>query len=537
MHHPERLKCHDFDAEHPLLPHLQKAPQQERYIRTYLRDLGAEAILEEPHYFDRDYLSEFRGYYATSARGYPNVCRRLHFFSVPLPRRKLRRALGGSQQTLKNLRDAYLGFCVVRPLPTSPFGKTVLRWYPEQTPDFPRVTNSRRRYTCQIAGVSFSVDGLAWQQQDTSVAACATVALWSMLHSSAFTESHAIPTTYEITEAANKTLGYGRRAFPSKGLTADQLGEVIKSMELKPGRIEADVRARELPRNLKPCFSPKRFSPIVCGLLRSGYPILVAGSLWMTDEEGQLKSYEGQHAVCLSGFREPEVDPSPGLGLQDEQLEHVYLHDDNEGPNVRYRVDDFPFQDGQDSSIVILKRSSPGSSTRVGSSSEPRFAIVPSELFVAVHEAIRVDIQALYRRANKLGGLFQKIHERLAASTSGGSTQISTGLSLRFIDLNDYLGDELPETLEQAGHAEELGSTRLQLLEEVPPLSKHMGLIRVSTDGEPVVDFLVDTTEIGPASRCLCHVVFDVRIKPILDRLGELPPKHVEDIGVRVETS
>lgn len=535
MHRPERLKCHDFAPDSPL-PHLQNAPQQERYLRTYLRDLGARAILEEPHYFDRDYLSEFRGYYATSARGYPNVCRRLHFFSVPLPRRKLRRALGGSRQTLGNLRDAYLGFCVVRPLPTSPFGKTVLRWYPERNADFPRVTESRRRYTCRIAGVSFSVDGLAWQQQDTSVAACATVALWSMLHSSAFTESHAIPTTYEITEAANETLGYGRRAFPSRGLTADQLGEVIKSMELKPGRIEADVTAQDPSQHLRRCFSPERFSPIVCGLLRSGYPILVAGSLWTTDADEQLVSYEGQHAVCLSGFREPEVDASPGLRLQDEQLEHVYLHDDNEGPNVRYRVDPLPFDDNRDSNIVVLKRSSPGSSRRVGSSSEPRFAIVPSELFVAVHEAIRVDIQALYRRAKKIGGFFYKIHERLAASTSGRPAEISTGLSLRFIELNDYLGDELPETLEQTGNAQKLGDARLQLLEDVPPLSKHMGLIRVSTDGEPVVDFLIDTTEIAPASRCLCHVVFDGRVEPILEALGRLPSDYVEDIGVRVDT-
>ena len=119
MHEPADLKTQRFDGRKPL-PHLTNAPAHEKYIRSYLVDLGAQSILEEPHYFDRDYLSEFEGYYATSARGYVNVCKRLHFFSVPLSRQKLKRALGGSERTLKNLRDAYLGFCVVRPLGASP---------------------------------------------------------------------------------------------------------------------------------------------------------------------------------------------------------------------------------------------------------------------------------------------------------------------------------------------------------------------------------------------------------------------------------
>ncbi|MBA2664114.1 MAG: hypothetical protein H0U74_17620 [Bradymonadaceae bacterium] len=531
MHEPARLIIHEFEAAAPL-PHLKQAGPQEQYIRVYLRDLGAQSILEEPHYFDRDYLSEFEGYYATSARGYLNVCKRLHFFSVPLDRAKLRRALDGNSRSLKALREAYLGFCVVRPLPASPFGKTVLRWYPELDPAFPRVTESRRTYTCHIAGVPFTVEGLAWQQQDSSVSACATVALWSMLHSSAFSESHSVPTTYEITNAANQTFGYGRRAFPSSGLTADQLGEVIKTMSLQPARVESDQIYCDPEGSQHQCFHPQRFSPIVCGLLRSGYPILLIGSLWETDDQGGLVAFLGLHAVCLSGFREPKARPTSGWGFQDEFLEHVYLHDDNQGPNVRYRVDHEPLTAGASQNFIILRRSPPQRiQSSITENTGARFALIPSDLFVAVHDAIRVDILSLFRRATDLSSVFDQIHRHLLKQKQAAPTSASTTVSLRFVELNHYMGQELSKMSGRtASLSTVLGSTRLSLAERIAPMSKHIGLIRIASDGEPVVDFLFDTTEIERSARCFSHVLFDTRVHPIVDILA----MH-RDIGVRVE--
>jgi hypothetical protein len=79
---------------------------QAQYLRWYLADLGARTLLIEPRYFDRDYLSEFACFYCTSSAGYPNVCQRLHYFSVDIDRDILARACSGDGQAAEALQAA-----------------------------------------------------------------------------------------------------------------------------------------------------------------------------------------------------------------------------------------------------------------------------------------------------------------------------------------------------------------------------------------------------------------------------------------------
>src|SRR5690606_20144166 len=97
------------------------------------------------------------------------------------------------------------GFVVIRPIPNTPLGRTVLRIYPDKTPSTPRITNPSRQYECHVAGLTLKIEGLAWQQQDQGVGGCATVALWSMLHSQAFDDRHVVPTTAEVTQIAHRS--------------------------------------------------------------------------------------------------------------------------------------------------------------------------------------------------------------------------------------------------------------------------------------------------------------------------------------------
>lgn len=78
MHPPQELGFAPFGAGDPLDEFTRT--RQGQYVRRYLDDLGAKSILIEPTYFDRDYLAEFAAFYCTSSAGYPNICRRFHFF-------------------------------------------------------------------------------------------------------------------------------------------------------------------------------------------------------------------------------------------------------------------------------------------------------------------------------------------------------------------------------------------------------------------------------------------------------------------------
>lgn len=244
-HDRASLRFYPFQAETFLDD--QRTSSARDYLRCYLADLKAEAVLEEPYYFDRDYLAEFSAFYAISSRGYSNACRRLHFFSCSTTelRALFLRALSGDPGGRDLLQKQYLGFSVLRPISATPFGRTVLRWYPETNRATPRVTEPAREYAAHIAGVRLSVTGLAWQQQDCGVGACATVALWTMFQASASDDQHAIPTTVEITRKANARWPLGRRVFPAAdGLSIYQVCEAIRGQQLQPALLEGD---REVP--------------------------------------------------------------------------------------------------------------------------------------------------------------------------------------------------------------------------------------------------------------------------------------------------
>ena len=96
-------------------------------------------------------------------------------------------------------------------------------------------------YRCNIANLVLEVEGIAWQQQDTAIAACATIGIWSMLHSSALSERHSIPTTTEITEAANQTDTVGVSTFPSRGLSPLQILQSIKQLGFSPTYVQGGL--------------------------------------------------------------------------------------------------------------------------------------------------------------------------------------------------------------------------------------------------------------------------------------------------------
>ena len=291
-----KIKIDPYTKEN-LLSNFVSQTRQLLYLERYLDMLNAKVIVKEKKYFDRDYLAEFAAFYSVSSKGYPNICERLHFFSGDINRRTLISAAGGkNNRTLKRLQDTYLGFIVVRPIPAAPLGRTVIKWFPDELEGTtPRVVEPSRQYYVHIAGIKLSVYGLAWQQQDTGVSACATVSLWSMFHSSAFDDHHAIPTTADITRDAHKKHSFGHRLFPSTGLTIAQVCEAITERDLVPLIVEGDVKD-ENGRTIG--FSKDRFASTCASFIRSAYPVLMVGEL-----ATQENDVGDQHAICGVGFR------------------------------------------------------------------------------------------------------------------------------------------------------------------------------------------------------------------------------------------
>ena len=182
-------------------------------------------ILVESHYIDRDYIQDVALFYARSLRNYDNYGQRWHFFTDTISKEEWQQRFQNATPISRGehsatLQRSYLGFTVIRPLPGSPVGRTVLQTFgPTTDSGHPRVFPTLRDYPVHLAGFTLTVRGLAFQQQDQGVSACATTALWSSLQNVARMEELHVPTPAEITQAASRYLlsASAGRASPPKG--------------------------------------------------------------------------------------------------------------------------------------------------------------------------------------------------------------------------------------------------------------------------------------------------------------------------------
>jgi hypothetical protein len=209
------------------------AQSRARYLYGYLRDIGAKTIVVEYDYTDGDYLDDFAAYYVKCFATYERRCKRLHFFSIELNRSRLNRLIKVAAFTKREklIRKAYLGFVIARPLPDAIVGRSVLATYPDD--------GGRRNYSCtkeyhaNLFGNELPVQSLAFQEQDTVLAACATVSLWCCFHKTAELFGTPSPSPAAITRAATHFIHHAR-PIPSHGLAVLQICNAIEHVGLEP---------------------------------------------------------------------------------------------------------------------------------------------------------------------------------------------------------------------------------------------------------------------------------------------------------------
>jgi hypothetical protein len=299
---------------------LERVATHERaaYLARYLEHQHAATVVVEHGYTDGDYLDDYANYYVRSFTDYSRRCKRLHFFSLRFDEPWLRQQLlnGSSLE----LQESYLGFVVIRPLPNAMFGRTVLGTYP---PTSSRHYPSIRRYTANLFGTDLTLESLAFQEQDTVIAACATVALWSAFQKTAILFGSRMPTPAEITRTATLSM-FNSRPLPSRGLTLAQMARATKEVGLEPEVLEC---GREVP-----------LLSLVYGYLSYGLPVVLGIEI-----EGH-----GHHAVTVTGYSlsetprlaQEDVVVSGGVALNriGRRIDQLFLHDDGWGPFVKVQT-------------------------------------------------------------------------------------------------------------------------------------------------------------------------------------------------------
>lgn len=360
-----------------------------------------------------------------------------------------------------------------------------------------RVLEPARPYRTHLAGLELSVSGIAWQQQDGAVSACATVALWTMFQASAFDEHHAIPSTADVTRLANDALLSRGRVFPSEGLNAHQLSRSIRAAHLEP--LIAD-----------PGGDAGVFSSIVASLVRSGFPVLVTGEIGGSG-----------HAVCVVGFREgaPVTEIADQVIPQDQELSCLYVHDDNLGPNVRMEVQKSP---------ATMLPVPPGLAAGRQSVTSSYGALTVDLALAAVPESLRVSVIALHRAGVRVAtAVLSAINGLL---DTAAQPHIGFTFTARFAKVADYLSEVLPTALEPAV----VGKVRLAFVEEVPPTSLFVGVVRVGRPGIALFDLVFDTSDSDGCDSVWATIVFKSAVSGIV---RSVESAGVMDFGVVIDGS
>jgi hypothetical protein len=452
------------------------------YLNDYLSILEAKTILVETDYVDRDYLEDYAGFYVRCFNKYQSRCTRLHFFSkeITLDNLKLITKSQKGSEAEHALKENYLGFIVIKPLPQAFVGRTCLKTYPHEDRRFFPVT---RDYNVHLIGLVLSVNSLAFQQQDRVTAACATSALWSVFQGTGILFHHSIPSPTEITKKATDHIHTAARAFPNSGLIPVEMAAAIKGVGLEP-----EIRSVDLEDN---------FKAHIYSYLKAGIPLILNAALVnQTQESNGTITHQliGYHAVAISGYSVGSNNPAPhpsGTFLKSSRIDKIYVHDDQVGPFARlsFQKSKILNERGEESFTLLSSWKNPTGELQ-------NILFIPTMLILPLYNKIRLrSDQVLNYALQRSNGLDELIKKRAFDQ----SYPVEWDLSLTTEDKfkNDVRGNI---------HLNE--ETRWEILNRSWP--KFIWRVIAEMGGHKKLEFVLDATDFEGGDPEIETIIYDV---------------------------
>jgi hypothetical protein len=337
-------------------------------------------------------------------------------------------------------------------------------------------------YDSNLFGINLSINSLAFQEQDTVLAACATVSLWSCFNKTRELFGSQSPTPAEITRAATQVVHHSR-PIPSHGLIAQQICNAIRQVGLEPEILSVNSKV-PLPS-------------LMYSHLRMGIPVILG-----VEVEGK-----GLHAVTVAGYSlrptrhlPQEVGANekciPMIGLR---IDEFYAHDDQIGPFSRIKV---KAQTGSSDYPVIFEGS--------WMQGNQPLSLYPKLVIVPVYNKIRVTFNDIRRWLTRLTSLLD-----LVISPSGQDTTLEWDLYLTTTN-------ELKESIKKAGVLD--GNALEGLLLKQHP--KFIWRAIYKSSDTDILELLFDATDMARSLPVYCATWHSVDAKDAMKRQLEKPQLH-----------
>jgi hypothetical protein len=337
--------------------------RQTEFIYNYLSDLGAETILLESEYVDRDYLEDYARYYVKCFNRYGERCARIHFFKNKFDHSNFIDYLNkNDKNAYKDLNQNYLGFMVIKPLPKTFIGKSCLKIYPSfENSDIKKTISIE--YSVNLFGIPLKIKSVAFQEQDKVLSACATTAIWSTLHAQDNSDYRKVNSCSEITLSAINHVIESSNSFPNKGLTNKQ---ILRALDIQ------GYRNHQI--DIKDNSNMDTFFDIIKIHIDSNIPIILGADVYKYSDN-QLIKLDG-HAVSILGYKDSIEEKA------------IYIHDDRLGPFAKATLSHF-----EKIFPSLLDKGKPLSEWCISfqdKGNEPTEIMIPDSVIIATHPKVRI---------------------------------------------------------------------------------------------------------------------------------------------------
>lgn len=445
------------------------------YLVEYLSNdgLDAKTIVIEDNYISRAYLSDYSNYYSTCFKDYPRFCRRIHFFDKTFDSKKFSSALLDNNSSF--LQDYYLGYVVVKPLPESIIGPTILGTYKSKK-NKTRLYHACREYTINLFGRNLKLNSLAYQEQDTVVSACASTAIWNAFHKTADMFQTHMPSPSEITKSAGNFYNHSGRTFPNQGLDLSQICKAIESSGLVSEiRVEGSIEETENGREEIIRSDIPYARRIVYAYNKAGLPVLLFIKI-----DGN-----GHHLITVNGYsknNEEVTEPVEEMTLKADRIERFYAHDDQVGPFARITIKNTTL-------LETAWKDSNGNN-------------IPGKIYaiiVPLYPKIRITFDDIYKKIRVLDIILY----RLNIFKFELEWDIYLSESNKFKE--EVLKIDMPNT-----------SKERIILTSYP---RYVWVARAIVKGTYVFDLIFDSTDISRGFFCKDFILYDLKAKPILKKV------------------
>lgn len=452
-------------------------------FENYFNHLKTQTIVVEYNYINREFLEDYSSYYVRSFNNYERKCTRVHFFGAPFNEEQFSQSLRNDAVGFQasELKNSYHGFIVLKKLPRTIIGKTCLSTYPcDGFRFFPPI----RKYKTNLFGIPLEVNSLAYQEQDSIVAACASSAIWSALHGTGILFQHSLPSPVEITRSATKHFPFSNRHFPNKGLTPEQMALTIREIGLEPYLYNAE--------------SYDSLKATIYAYLMGKIPVILGYGVWDTNSNLPNKPavFLGKHAVLVGGFSlnsplKNEFEGIQNLTLTSSRINKIYVHDDQIGPFAKMEFNNSIVQINKDIAI-------PGIDTtaRDGKGDLDKIKAMPDMLIIPLYHKIRIPFDLVLKAVNSFNKILDDIN-----NSPGLPTIEMFEWDIYLSKIQDFKNEIFGESLIVAD-----GYKELILTQEFP---RFIWRARGLRKDSKMIEFIFDATDIDQGDYFMELIVYD----------------------------